>query len=298
MELRHLRAFRAIMQTGSTVEAAQLLGVSQPSVSRLLAEFEAATGEALFIRANGRLMAREAAELMLPEVERALAGVEGLSRKADIRAAPLRIAAPAGVVTRIFGPALQRLHQELPSQRFLAEILSYYEVVGAVASGRSDIGFVKGPVEHPALQAIDLVTVGSDVVMPFDHPLTKKDELTPADLTHQPLILLGRNRPFRVQLDQLFQQARIKPNILIETQAVSSACSFVRQGLGLSIANSLLARAEAIDGLTWRPFKANFTHQFQLAHLRQPDRRRAIAMFAGHVEDVVRGIIQGDLQRR
>lgn len=291
MDLRHIRAFRAIMQTGSTVEAARLLEVSQPSISRLLAEFEAATGERLFIRANGRLTPREVAEQILPDVERTLAGVEGLLSKVDRSAMPLRIAAPAGVVTQIIGPAVRRLHIDRPGQRIVAEIMSYYEIVGAVASGRVEIGFVKAPVEHPALDTSALVTVGTDVVLPHDHALARKASIDPDDLRAEKLILLGRNRPFRVQLDQIFLQAGIRPEILIETQAVSAACSFVREGLGVTIANALLARGEAGNGLVCRPFTGAPQHSFLLAHLKNPTRPRALADFSQHVRDVAHEIL-------
>ena len=126
MELRHLRAFRAIMQTGSTVDAAQALGLSQPSVSRLLAEFEAATGEPLFIRTQGRLVARDVAEGLLPDVERALSQIDNLRARAEGCMAPLRIAGPAGVVTHIFAPAVRRLQADRPGQKIVAEIMSKF----------------------------------------------------------------------------------------------------------------------------------------------------------------------------
>ncbi|MFN4099617.1 MAG: LysR substrate-binding domain-containing protein [Pararhodobacter sp.] len=292
MDLRHIRAFRAIMQTGSTVEAARLLGVSQPSVSRLLAEFEAATGERLFIRANGRLTPREAADLLLPDVERTLAGVEGILSQVDRTSMPLRVAAPAGVVTRILAPAVRRLQGDRPGQKIIAEIMSYHEIVAAVASGRTDLGFVKAPVDHPALDSMELVTVGTDVVLLQDHPLVKKRQIDPVDLRDETPILLGRNRPFRVQLDRLLLEAGIRPEVLIETQAVSAACSFVRQGLGVTIANALLARGESGDGLVCRPFSAALRHSFSLAYLKNPSRPRALTVFSRHIRDVAEEILQ------
>ncbi|WP_071798449.1 LysR family transcriptional regulator [Natronohydrobacter thiooxidans] len=294
MELRHLRAFRAVMQTGSTVDAAQALGISQPSVSRLLAEFEDATGETLFIRANGKLSARETAVSLLAGVERALAEVENLRARSEGSVVTLRFAAPAGVVTRIFAPALRRLQGDHPGVKVVAEIMSYYDIMGAVASGRVDLGFVKAPVAHPALDLTDLVEVGTDVVMPQTHPLAGRASITPQDLDRERLILLGRNRPFRVQLEQIFESARVRPEIMIETQAVSAACSFVREGLGITIANALLARAEAGEDLICVPFAKSPRHRFQLARLQRPARPKTMQIFANHVRDVVQELLGSD----
>lgn len=293
MELRHLRAFQAVMHTGSTVEAAKKLGVSQPTISRLIGELEVFTNERFFVRVNGRLSPRESAELILPDVERTLASVEGFYARVNQAAVPLRVGAPAGVVTRLIGPAVRRLLEHNPKQKVVAEIMSYYEIVGAVASGRIDLGFVKAPTEHPALELEQFVQVGTDVVLRNDHPLCQKQEISPHDLASENLILLGRNRPFRVQLDQIFIQHGISPSILIETQAVSAACSFVREGVGITVANSLLARAEAKGELTCRPFVAPLTpqHQFMLAFLKRPSRARMLLAFSKHLKDVAHEIL-------
>lgn len=294
MELRHLRVFRAVMQTGSTVDAAQALGMSQPSISRLLSEFEDATGQPLFMRANGRLFARDAAQALLPDVDRALNAVENLKGRTGDSTAPVRFAAPAGVVSRLFGPAVRRLQADRPGIRCVAEIMSYHDIVGAVAAGRVDLGFVKAPVAHPALTLSDLIEVGTDVVLPRHHPLAHHAVITPGDLGAERLILLGRNRPFRVQLEQIFQRARVRPDIVIETQAVSAACSFVREGLGVTIANALLARAEGGDDLVCIPFDPAPRHKFQLAALQRGNDPPAARALVQHVRDVALELIGTD----
>src|SRR5256885_16923168 len=61
---REIEAFRAVMQTGTTTAAARLLHTTQPSVSRLLAQMQAAAGLKLFDMHKGRLRpTAEAVEL-------------------------------------------------------------------------------------------------------------------------------------------------------------------------------------------------------------------------------------------
>ena len=54
--LRELEVFRATIFAGSATTAAQRLGISQPSVSRSLAQIEERMGMILFLRQNGRLV--------------------------------------------------------------------------------------------------------------------------------------------------------------------------------------------------------------------------------------------------
>lgn len=290
IEIRHLRAFRALMRHGSTVAAAQALALSQPTVSRLLAELETSRRETLFDRANGRLSPRAAAEMLLPEVEGLLAGMDALESN-GAGGQPFVVAAPNGIVRRIFAPAIDRFLAERRDLSIAAEIMSYHETLNAVAMGRADVGLVKAPVEHPAVSAVDLVRVGTDVIVPAEHPLANAARVDPFDVARFPLILLGRNRPFRVQLDQAFEQARLRPRIVVETQAVSAACELVARGVGVTVANALLARAEAGSSLVTRPFDVPVEHAFCLIHPARTSKTGLIQAFEGHVREVVAGIL-------
>ncbi len=56
-----------------------------------------------------------------------------------------------------------------------------------------------------------------------------------------PLILIGRQRPTRMLLDQTFSREAVKQNVKIETHTNSSACSYVAHGLGVAILSSFFA---------------------------------------------------------
>jgi hypothetical protein len=55
LNLRQLEAFRALMLTGTTVQAAAMLGITQPVISRLISDLEFQSGLSLFVRSGGRL---------------------------------------------------------------------------------------------------------------------------------------------------------------------------------------------------------------------------------------------------
>ena len=98
MNLRHLEAFRAVMLSGSVTHAAQSLNLSQPAVSKMLAELEHQLGFQLFQRSRGSaLTVTPEADAFYYEVERSFSGIAALKRVAeDIRnmaTGTLRIAA-------------------------------------------------------------------------------------------------------------------------------------------------------------------------------------------------------------
>ena len=61
MNLRQLEAFRATIESGSITGAAELLHISQPSVSRLISDLERSVGFPLFLRVGRGLKATEEA---------------------------------------------------------------------------------------------------------------------------------------------------------------------------------------------------------------------------------------------
>src|SRR6056297_1023170 len=69
LNLKQLDAFRAVMVSGSTAEAATLLNISQPAVSRSLQNFETAVEYELFLRRNGRLVPTREAEMLFEELD-------------------------------------------------------------------------------------------------------------------------------------------------------------------------------------------------------------------------------------
>ncbi len=76
MNLRQIEAFRLVMLRGSMTAAAEELGTSQPSISRLIGELEASTGLTLFVRNGGRIRATDAGSAFYREVDRSFVGLE------------------------------------------------------------------------------------------------------------------------------------------------------------------------------------------------------------------------------
>src|SRR5258708_24016678 len=106
-----VEAFRAMMLTGSVTEAAKLMAVTQPAVSRLLRDFQALLKTELFERRGSGLVPTAAATALYMEVERSFVGLERITAAAEEirsrRTGTLRIAAlPAlsnGYLPRLAG---------------------------------------------------------------------------------------------------------------------------------------------------------------------------------------------------
>jgi DNA-binding transcriptional LysR family regulator len=82
MRMRQVEAFRAVMMSRGITAAAQMLNVSQPSVSRLIADLERAVGFRLFDRRGARVHPTEQAQMLFEAVRRSYTGLDLLDQAA------------------------------------------------------------------------------------------------------------------------------------------------------------------------------------------------------------------------
>src|SRR5262249_56352035 len=75
VNLRQIEAFKAVIEYGTVSQAAEMIGISQPAMSKLIAHLEDDTGLRLFDRIKGRLAPTRRGMRLYEEVDRIFVGV-------------------------------------------------------------------------------------------------------------------------------------------------------------------------------------------------------------------------------
>lgn len=272
MNIRQLEVLRTLLATGSTIATAKAMGLSQSGVSRMLQQLEGDLAVALFVRDRGRLIATPEAAVLARDAENVLLAVERMAGHAeDLRNGALgpeivRIGLPSSMWENFAPAMLIEYVRDFPGVR----IETFFETTTAinrlVEERVIDIGFLRMEGESGPGIEIDRVATGESVcVVPQDHPLAELEQITVKDLRNVPLILIGRQRPNRMALDQAFKRAGVKQMVKIETHTNSSACSYVAHGLGVTIISSFYANLYRELPVVQRPFLPRSTQEFGLA---------------------------------
>ena len=293
MNFKQLEAFQAIMAGGSTIAAGERMGLSQSAVSRLLAQLEEDLGLRLFIREKGRLVATREAQALLQDAHGLVDSVQCFRRHSEqlrlggFKRRLLKVGLPGTLAMHLMPAVAQRFMHEHPD--VVLEVLSgsYADTERAILSRDADVGLVRLPMEMPGLQAIACLESDAVCIMPKGHPLESKEVVEPLDLDDVPLVLLGRQRAIRHEIDMAFRQARVPPRIAIEVHAVGVACSFVAQGLGVSIVNALLASYCAGMAFTSRPFRPRISYQLGIASIESSPSAALAGAFSELLVDAV-----------
>lgn len=146
LELRHLRVFVSVVETGGHTRAARSLGVSQSTVSETLTSLERALGTELFRKGGKPLVLTRSGETLLPYARRVLgltseivAQLAGVAT--DVKAT-LTVAAVESISTYVLPARLADLREKWPRVSLEVATRVCAEIRESVAAGQSDLGLV------------------------------------------------------------------------------------------------------------------------------------------------------------
>jgi DNA-binding transcriptional LysR family regulator len=260
LRFRHLQLLVVLRDAGSLHSAALELNLTQPALSKALAEVEAAFGCLLFLRSSrgvkptlkGELAIQGAAQLISELVHL------GTEVSSPCAAVVLRIGAPPFVSQGYLPDVLKRiLMQSEPRVRVQLEEGRVPLLVQMLLQGKLDVLITSYPTEMPsiemaALQFEKLFDATFAVVAPAAHPLGKVRCVTWDLLAGESWILPSERSVIRQNINVMFQRAGMRPpTALIESTNPLTNVRLVADGLGLAavplgLAHSALNNGEVV----------------------------------------------------
>ena len=266
---RQIEAFKAVMEVGRVTDAANKLRLSQPAVSKLLANFEFALGMRLFLRSKKRLTPTAEAQALLREINKVFVGVQTVTRFAselrNLRIGELTIVSVAALGQRHVPRILAEFLKKHDAVNIGLHLRSSSDVADWTASQKADIGISMMPVDHPAIRHEILCEVDAVCVIPTGHRLRTKRFIEPQDLAGENFISFTRDGRLRHLIDGVFERARVSRDLRIDAFMSDSACAFVAANVGVSIVEPFTASEYASNGqLIMKPFRPSVLYQFQL----------------------------------
>ncbi len=287
MKIRQLEAFRAVMQWQTVTRAAESLHVSQPAVTRLVADLEQSVGFALFLRERGRLQPTAEAEALNEEFERSMLGMERIARTAEeirsLQRGALRVAAAPALALSFLPRAVAGFLVEHNDIRVSLVSHSSRTVVDLVVGERCDVGFIILPMSHASTHGEQLISTRMVCVMPSDHRLAKKKVIRPADLAGEHFVSYPQALESRLHIDALFASYGVERKLQVETQVSAGVCAMVAAGLGVSLVDPITALEHGGRGLIFLPFEPVLVTEF---FVLTPARRPSSLLVSAFVEHV------------
>src|SRR5210317_973542 len=184
MNMRQLEAFRATMRSGSITEAAAMMYISQPSVSRLIADLEQAIGFPLFLRSGRGLAPTVEAKTFYQGVEGMFVGIDRLQELADAirttNADQINVGTIQSIAAIELPKAVGVLRRHLPDIRLMIQCRNTPAILEAVQMHQIELGIVGREPPYDGVEVLYQTAVPYVCLIPEDHELA--DENGPVDL--------------------------------------------------------------------------------------------------------------------
>jgi len=257
MRLRQIEVFHAIYTSGSMTNAARLLNVSQPSVSKVLAHAEQQLGYALFDRVKGKLVATPEADRLFGLVSNVYAHVEELRNVAEnLRASDvgkIRIAATPAFGVDLIPTAISSYLEKHKDTVFEIETLHHDEIADALHESRIDIGLAFDPSPVPGLSTETLASGEFVAITPDSVRFDGQDRVTIDQLADMPFIGLSSRGPLGRMLSSHLDNSGVDLNRIVYTETYHIAKALVAKGAGVSIVDAITARSTEFQNVnSWR----------------------------------------------
>lgn len=253
MEMRPLRYFAAVAETGHMTRAAEQLGIQQPPLSQQIKALERQLGLQLFKRHPRGVTLTDAGRQFQAEAQRMLGHMAALEarmqRVAQGEEGVLAVGFTSSAAAHAFVPqALRAFRHARPRVQLQIGEDNAAELTESIAAGRMHCGLLRVPVDRPAgLHFETLLREPVMAALPVDHPLAARPgrarRLTLAQLCSEGLILVRRpGAPgLYAELLALCRAQGLTPRVVAEVDRMMTNLNLVAAGVGLSVVPASMA---------------------------------------------------------
>ena len=256
--LRHFSYFLAVADERHFGRAAKRLGMSQPPLSQQIQVLEKSLGVRLFERSRqGVTLSREGAAILAP-VRRFMEHAQRLQQAVmDARSGRSDVVTIGAINSAMFDimPRLTRTAKKLYPQLSLAVMeMQSSDALAAVQSGEIDIALARFDDQMASLEVRPIMKDHLVLVLPIDHPLTKRDRVGLAELAGESFVLFPRRSSpsYFDQITSACRDAGFSPHVLHEVPSVVSQIALAGCGLAVGMVPSRAMRFGGGD-VVFRP---------------------------------------------
>ncbi|HEU4766362.1 MAG TPA: LysR family transcriptional regulator [Pyrinomonadaceae bacterium] len=240
MEIRQLRAFVAIAESGTFTAGALRVHVTQAAISMQIRQLETEIGAKVFVRAPRHVILTEAGEQLLRRARHILrehdAALDEIAELAGAERGRLRIgSASAMVLTDQLPGILETLRNQHPGAEIGVTSGTSEVLVDQILAGEIDIAFVSLPVDVRGIKTERLSDDQLVAIASPKHKLAKQKTISAYTLAGERLILGERGGNTRRLIDQFFAQAGVTLHVAMELSRQQAIRRMVEADMGVGI---------------------------------------------------------------
>jgi DNA-binding transcriptional LysR family regulator len=257
MRLRHIEILLAVMRAGTISRAAELLHISQPAMSKALAQTEHSLGFPLFNRAHNRLVPTREAEVLFAESSKLQSNIDSLRSLAlNLALQPrgyLRIGCLPSLGLSLIPDTVQLFHGANPDVSLKIQTRYTTELITALYTRNLDIGVAVEPPTNPGITAVKLGHTALVCVGPPEDRKPQREPIAIKEVVTRNWISISNVEPLGEFIQRELEVQGLGGQMAsIEAQTWHVARALAARGVGLTLIDELTARTGA-DRVSIRP---------------------------------------------
>lgn len=249
MEVFQLRYFLKAAERESFTRAADDMGISQPALSRAIANLEMELGQPVFERQGRRVALTDAGRLLQSRAQQVVALLEDAKNEItdDGESGRLRIAAIPTIAPYFLPGVLREFSNEHPRATVLIQEDVTENTLRKCAQGEVDAVILALPVPARHLDVEELLEEELILVLPAEHELARKRAVTMKDIEPFPFVLLDEAHCLTDSIVSFCRQSSFHPVAVERTNQLTTVQELVALGHGISMIPAMARALDASD---------------------------------------------------
>ena len=277
MNFHQLHIFYTVSERGSFSAAAQTLHMTQPAVTMQIQALEDYFGTKLFDRSTKKIMLSEAGRTLMPFALRSMQLMretdQAMSAFTHMLQGRLQLGASLTIGEYVLPRLLGPFGREYPNISIMMKVMNTSQIMDEINKHQLNFGLIEAPVSHPDMVIEPVMGDELKLIVPRDHPLADKAEVTLSDALGYPFVLREQGSGTRRVMEEQLISKGLDPGamrIVMELGSTGAVKSAVEAGLGITIISTSSVKHEVALGLLKivNLADASFKRQFYAIHLK------------------------------
>jgi DNA-binding transcriptional LysR family regulator len=238
LDFGQLEAFLQVSEHRSFSRAAEVLQLTQPSITARIQSLERELGEELFERSGRGVRLTDAGNAFLPYVERILQtlreGRDAVDEVRNVQLGSLRVGSAITISTYVLPKILHTFTQRFPGLDVVIRTGRSEQVLQMLLTDEIQVAIARS-LAIPEIESVHLYDDEIVLAVYPEHPFAESGKATVAHAAMEPIVLFDRGSSYYGLINNFFRQAGVIPNVAMELDSLEATKRMVEEGLGIAL---------------------------------------------------------------
>jgi DNA-binding transcriptional LysR family regulator len=252
LDFGQIEAFLQVAEHSSFSRAAEVLQLTQPSITARIQSLERELGEELFERSGRGVRLTDAGNAFLPYVERILQtlreGRDAVDEVRNVQLGSLRVGSAITISTYVLPKILHTFTQRYPGLDVIIRTGRSEQVLHMLLSDEIQVAIARS-LASPEVEAVHLYDDEIVLAVNPEHQFAETLKVTVAEAAMEPIVLFDRGSSYYGMINNFFRQAGVIPNVAMELDSLEATKRMVEEGLGIALVPLVTIERELAAGI-------------------------------------------------